>query len=357
MLQWISLVLLFVGSIRFVSADCECGYSYRLDRNSSSREYVFTEATESNFARRHEEDIGDDTDWARQAFNLSAQLARGEYGEMFDVRNIGLGSQEEGLVLTVGSTTVQAMVPVAEIATRRLDMLWGTFRASIKITDVPGTCTAFFWYLNDTQEIDMEFLSKDFNASNSSYPVNLVLQSREAALMGFDAATTGDFKKVYLPFNPTTEFHEYRIDYLPGEVLFYADGEVLAQMDGPAVPTESGHLVLRHWSNGNRLWSGGPPTTDAAMEVKYVKAYFNSSSEQRGQDWAGRCKNAGAPNAVCKIPAVTRRDISAGDWFFSEKGNMTNNQTVYGLNGCSQRRISGSAVWALILAWAWALML
>lgn len=201
----------------------------------------------------------------------------------------------------------------------------------------------------------MEFLSKDFSEGNDSFPVNLVLQSREAALYGFDASRTGDFNKVYLPFNPTTDFHEYRIDYLPGEVLFYADGELLAHMDGEAIPTMPGHLVLRHWSNGNRLWSGGPPAKDAVMEVKYVKAYFNSSLEQREKDWAGRCKDAKAPSAVCQIPELTRRDVSAGDWFFSEKSNMTSNQTVYGLNGCSQSRISGSAVWALILAWAWAL--
>lgn len=203
----------------------------------------------------------------------------------------------------------------------------------------------------------MEFLSKDFNASNSSFPVNLVLHTKETALGGFDAALTGTFKTVYLPFDPTTDFHEYRIDYLPGEVLFYANGEVLAQMNGPAVPTSPGHLVLRHWSNGNIKWSGGPPKQDAIMEVKYVKAYFNSSLEQRAEDWAGRCKDATAPNAVCRIPEVTRGDVSGGDWFFSEKGNMTNNQTVYGLNGCSRSRIAGSAVWALILAWAWALMI
>lgn len=143
---WTIAALLFVVSIELVSADCECGYSSRVDGStSSSREHVFTELTESNFARRHEEDIQADTDWARQEFNWSAQLARGDYGQMFQAQNVELGNQEESLVLTVGSTLVQEMVPNAEIATRRVDMFWGTFRASIKITNVPGTCTAFFW--------------------------------------------------------------------------------------------------------------------------------------------------------------------------------------------------------------------
>jgi beta-glucanase (GH16 family) len=174
----------------------------------------------------------------------------------------------------------------------------------------------------------MEFLSKDFNASNSSYPVSLVLQSREAAMAGYDAVKTGNFVQANLPFDPTDGFHEYRIDYLPGRVFFYADGVVLAEMDGPAVPSSPGHLILQHWSNGNRHWSGGPPAEDAALVVSYVKAYFNSSTEQRQRDWENRCHDPTAPGAVCRIPDVVPGDAGAADWFFGDQGNMTNNQTV-----------------------------
>ena len=187
-------------------------------------------------------------------------------------------------------------------------------------------------YFNDTEEIDMEFLSKDFHASNNSYPVNLVLQSREAAEAGYNAQLTGNYKKTYLPFDPTADFHEYRMDYLPGRVLFYADGQVLAEMNGSAVPSSPGHLVLQHWSNGNALWSGGPPAQDTVMTVQYVKAYFNSSSARRAHDFATRCADAGAPNAVCRIPELSQTNATAGGWFFSSHDNMTNNQTVYGEN-------------------------
>ena len=174
----------------------------------------------------------------------------------------------------------------------------------------------------------MEFLSKDFNTSNGSYPVNLVLQSREAAEAGYDAAQTGNFVKAYLPFNPTEDFHEYRIDYVPGRVYFYADGLKLAEMEGPAVPSSAGHLILQHWSNGNKYWSGGPPAEDAALTVRYVKAYFNSSTEQRQRDWETRCRDPAAANAVCRIPDVTLTNSTAAGWFFKDRGNMTNNQTI-----------------------------
>lgn len=201
----------------------------------------------------------------------------------------------------------------------------------------------------------MEFLSKDFRDSNSSYPVNLVLQSSQAAANGFDAQKTTNFVTAYLPFNPTTAFHEYRIDFLSGQVLWYADGHLLAHMTSSAVPTSGGHLILQHWSNGNPLWSGGPPTRDAMMMVSHIRAYFNSSRAERQHDWATRCVDAKAPAAICAIPEFTEHNAST--WFFSEQNNMTNNQTVYGENG--SRSGFGELFWPLLalsfLAGGWVL--
>ncbi|KAL2200922.1 concanavalin A-like lectin/glucanase domain-containing protein [Corynascus similis CBS 632.67] len=355
-------------------ADCECGYLAIINGSGTSSDHhhhraLFTDLLETNFARRaaaaasagetglpnnalwEEEKEKREAGWVRQAFNLTREQARGEYGEMFAVENNAEAAEETlGLQLVVRAgddEVIDGMVPVAELDTRRLDLMWGTFRAMMKVSPVKGTCAAFFWYFNDTQEIDMEFLSKDFNASNRSYPINLVLQSREAAMAGYDASATGNFVRVFLPFDPTEDFHEYRIDYLPGRVFFFADGEVLAEMDGPAVPSSPGHLVLRHWSNGNKYWSGGPPTEDASLVVSYVKAYFNSSTAQRQRDWEARCPDPTASNAVCEIPDVTPVNRSAAAWFFSDHANMTNNQTV-----SEQSKASRSTeVWSSIMGW------
>ncbi|KAK4039208.1 concanavalin A-like lectin/glucanase domain-containing protein [Parachaetomium inaequale] len=347
-------------------ADCECGYLATVD--GGSEHALFTDLLETNFARLANDDtnqngnndnngISQDTDWAPQAFNLTRERARGVYGEMFAVENVRYHHHdaedhagEGGLELVVRSEVVDGMVSGAELDTERLDLWWGTFRAVVKVPGVGGSCAAFFWYFNDTQEIDMEFLTKDFNATNSSYPVNLVLQSREAALAGYDASQTGNFIQAYLPFDPTETFHEYRIDYLPGRVLFYADGELLARMAGPAVPSSPGHLILQHWSNGNERWSGGPPARDAALVVRSVKAYFNSSMGQRQRDWAGRCRDPAAPRTVCGIPDVTPGNWSAADWFFGDHGNMTNNQTVSEESGGARsRELWWSTVGGLLL--------
>ncbi|GKT53595.1 glycoside hydrolase family 16 protein [Colletotrichum tofieldiae] len=333
-------------------AACECGYS----ANITGVIEVFTDLIETDFTKVM--DIKNNTDWIRQEFNKTNNNARGPLGEKFQPTNIaavhegsssyGLSSTkaDAGLQLLVESSTVDGLVPVAEIDSARDDVHHGSFRAMMKVPDVAGTCAAFFWYHNDTQEIDMEFLTREFNPSNNSFPVNLVLHSRASLERGYDASGTGNFLKVNLGFNPTTDFHEYRLDYLRDEVTFYADGKVLGAMNGSAVPTEGGHLVLQHWSNGNPLWSGGPPKKDAILTVASVKAYFNSSLDTRKADHESRCIDPAAPGAVCAIP-----DNSA--FFFSTQVNMTNNQTVSGMSGV-EHSVAGTVnapSWMLVFAW------
>ncbi|KAG8165677.1 hypothetical protein KVR01_004229 [Diaporthe batatas] len=355
-------------------ADCECGYSAAVSNNSSTstspdtqqqheeETFVFTDLIEANFANLS--DVSKDTDWVRQEFNRSATQARGTYGQMFAVDNIetrdghGGDGDGEGLQIVVRSDVVEGMLSGGEIDAARVDISCGSFRSSLRLTDAAGTVSAFFWYFNDTQEIDMEFLSKDFHTDNSSYPVHLVLQSQESANAGFDASGTPGHAVANLPFDPRADFHEYRFDFVPGRVVFYADGTVLAVLDDPASvpsPLSAGHVALSHWSNGNPLWSGGPPAKDAAMEVRYVKAYFNSTDEKRRDNAAGRCVDPAAEGAVCLIPAVTAGDHSAAGFFFTGQKNMSGDQIVADDNGVS----GGDEDWGVGLAglrstlWMW----
>lgn len=97
------------------------------------------------------------------------------------------------------------------------------------------------------------------------------------------------------------------------------------------VPSVPGKIVLSHWSNGQPLWSGGPPSEDSKLVVSYAKAYFNSSDHARQADFAKRCKNPSAVNATCRIPDQIGPP-KFGDYNFFSKdpsGNKTNNQTIW----------------------------
>lgn len=196
-------------------------------------------------------------------------------------------------------------------------------------------------YRDDTQEIDMEFLSRQFHPSPSSpAPVNLVLQSPDSVAAGFSAANTSSFAVHPLPFAPDQGYHEYRFDWLPGKVSFYADGKWLQDMTTNA-PDRPGHLILNHWSNGDAAWSGGPPAQDAALTVSYVKAYFNSSDGERQAQHGAACVDEKARERVCMIPELEGApEVSGPDgnvtgrtYFFSLVDGQTVNQTVYNTTG------------------------
>ncbi|KAJ4413587.1 hypothetical protein N0V82_008448 [Gnomoniopsis sp. IMI 355080] len=355
------LLALVALSPQLAKADCECGYRVTIPSNgtnttltepdsSISQQYILTDLLETNFANIS--DVSKNTDWIRQAFNKTAEQSAGTYGEMMAVDNIEsvLGTGLE-ITLRGESDLVEGMVQGGEIDSARTDMLYGTFRSSMKLTGVSGTVSAFFFYFNDSQEIDMEFLSREFITDNATYPVNLVLQSQASEAAG-SASHTSTFQVINLSFDPRADFHEYRFDWVPGGVVFLADGAVLAEMNQTGgVPTHAGHLALNHWSNGNAGWSGGPPASDAVMEVRYLKAYFNSSDTARQSAFAERCVDSAAAGAVCDIPDVTAGNDTAAGWFFTGQKNMTANQTVSSDSGITGGDTSGGIGREQEIAW------
>lgn len=192
----------------------------------------------------------------------------------------------------------------------------------------------------------MEFLSKQFDYEKKVFPVNLVLQTPKSASAGFSEVGANNYVVANLSFDPTTAYHEYRMDLLPGKVVFYADSAPLATMNTNFTPTEPGHMILTHWSNGEPAWSAGPPVTDALMSVSYVKAYFNSSDTKRqAQSWS-RCDLSGkSVEPVCMIPDqkfapdvnaqnADNASRSAADvGFFTDEKDKSKGQVYFNKNG------------------------
>jgi beta-glucanase (GH16 family) len=224
------------------------------------------------------------------------------------------------------------MVSGAEVVSVRDDALLGSFRVGMKMSNSSGTCGAFFFYHNNSQEIDMEFLSRQFNESQGA--VNLVLQSPESMNNGFDASGTAGFQVKQLPFRPDEMFHEYRFDWTKERVAFYVDGTFLYEIT-ENVPQEGGGIFFNHWSNGDPKWSAGPPQSDTTMTISYMKAYFNSTDTERSQNaYRERCPTYDA-SKVCAIPSQdTQPDPSIGQnsaktYFFSQEADMTPGQILY----------------------------
>ena len=133
------------------TAACACGY--RVDN------HLYTTLLETDFL--HLKALSEDTPWQPQSYTVTPALARGPYGKNASRENIvpnplndkddwegkGVGDGDAGLQLFVRAIEggQGGLVRMAEIVSKRNDILYGSFRAMIKFTDIPGTCGAFFW--------------------------------------------------------------------------------------------------------------------------------------------------------------------------------------------------------------------
>jgi hypothetical protein len=303
-------------------AHCECGYA--VNRTSDSQFEIFTDYFESDFLHIPTDKDDGFVEWIPQHYNTSAKKSRGGFGTSKQESNVFRNALEDGkwggetynagdpgMKLFVRHELEDDQVPIAEVSSSRNDILYGSFRAAIKFTDVNGTCGAFFWYHNDTQEVDMEFLSKDPKT------LNLVVHSPESDKPSRSIKGSGDMGVLGTPGSSTAwesiiefaqEFHEYRFDWMPDRIQFYVDG-ILARTTTENIPDSPGHLMLSHWSNGNPGWSGGPPTEDAVMEVGYVKAYFNTTLSR--DEPKAECREL-HPDMVCVVPDQTSPPFTHG---------------------------------------------
>ncbi len=265
------------------------------------------------------------TGWIPQNYNTSANDGSGPYGMAKQSTNLlpnyllspsnyvdgGVKNRDPGLQLYVRSSLLQqpadqpALVPLAEIVSERDDILYGSFRIAMKTSPINGTCAAFYFYCNDSQELDVEISGAEQMSASKHGPVHFVAQNTitEDGLAG-----SKQFVDELLS-PPSDDYNEYRFDCeyaasrtpretlsetsadgffsrtkgLPGRVDFYVNGKLLSSTT-ENVPSSPGRIHISHWSNGNPSWSRGPPLSDAVMTVSYVKAYFNSTNLTRSNE-------------------------------------------------------------------------
>ncbi len=162
------------------------------------------------------------------------------------------------LQLTLSATRPGEKPVCAEIVSRRSDFFHGTYRASIRMTPVPGAVAGWFTYLGKPlNEIDVEFLSR--NPSVARFTLHHV-------------KTGVDHGRAVLGFDPAAAFHEYRFDWHADRVEYFIDGKPAATLTRD-VPDRPSRLLLNHWSGNIPTFGGAAPTEDAVMEVDWV--YFS----------------------------------------------------------------------------------
>lgn len=125
-----------------VHSACECGYVVD--------DELYTDLMVTDFLHSATIPAG----WQPQDYIVPQTESRGPYGKVASRENIvtnpltrsGARDGDAGLQMIVrGGTPRDGFIPMAELATVRGDFLYGSFRAGMKHTGVPGTCSTIFW--------------------------------------------------------------------------------------------------------------------------------------------------------------------------------------------------------------------
>lgn len=135
------------------------------------------------------------------------------------------------------------------------EISFGSYEVRMKLPNSPSSITGFFLYKEPDfyNEIDIEL----YNQPNS-----------ELMLTTYDNGEISNQHKQTLSFDPTAEYHNYRIDYYSNRVTFYIDDQLIKSWN-KGFSKEPMRLMLNSWYP---TWlSGVAPGTDRNLEVDWIK--------------------------------------------------------------------------------------
>ncbi len=133
---------------------------------------------------------------------------------------------------------------------------YGSYSARMQLPNAPSSITGFFLYQppDYNSEIDIEI----YNDS-----------SRKIIFSTYAGGRQTHSQTLTLPFDPTAGYHDYRFDYAPGSVKFYADGRLMKKWT-TGLPRTSMKLYVNAWYP--RWLEGTMPTTDQFVLVDRIQA-------------------------------------------------------------------------------------
>lgn len=140
-----------------------------------------------------------------------------------------------------------------EIYTRELQN-YGTFEARMKLPNAPTSITGFFLY----------------KAPDYFYEIDIEIYNEPDGTLLLTTYSDGKKNNAYVGkvnFDPTKDFHDYRIEYDQEQVAFYIDN-VLIKSWSDGFPQEGMHLMLNSWYPN---WlNGEKPKEDQQLLVDWI---------------------------------------------------------------------------------------
>lgn len=187
--------------------------------------------------------------------------------------------------LTLRTRRLQDFQSVVQLASRDENVLYASIRARMKVMPddrdsgnvANGAVLGLFTYASDTQESDIEILTRD--------PANMVSLTNQPASSTIEGAT-GKFQ---IPGGKNwTDWVDYRLDWLEGRSFWYMDDELVFQTTN-STPTEPSQLMLNLWSNGQTFSGRMRVNREVYVAVQWIETVYNLGNVSSETDGQTRC--------------------------------------------------------------------
>ncbi|PWN53099.1 hypothetical protein IE53DRAFT_339438 [Violaceomyces palustris] len=215
---------------------------------------------------------------------------------------------DRGLALAVQPADTKHRISYgSRLTTRRRDILYGSFRASMAPASPyqGGTILQMSATFNDSDVVETSIYTKD-DPTNAAYTWSYSARDQISDPVSHPLATLG---------NDPYGFHEHRFDWLPNELQFANDAPVVPansldlrrKDNGINIPSLPSPFSFKHWANGARDGSQGPPIHhQPTANILYARLFFNSSLSERNAEFEQQCQQAGGDD-FCDTEDFTLR--------------------------------------------------
>lgn len=125
------------------------------------------------------------------------------------------------------------------------------------------------WPPDDWNELDIEFLGKNTDRVQFNHMINIPPADPISGHRQYP-------KLVQLSFDPSADFHDYVIEWIPGRARFSVDGTVLhettEEMARMVLPQ---NILLTIWASDSAGWAGpvDATTSPTSAEYDWIKVY------------------------------------------------------------------------------------
>jgi hypothetical protein len=269
------------GAPSSLNTDCSCGF-YDTTTNhlftdalivyfNETSTFPYDEFTISNFTHKYEK--GWNTIYREGANSSNVQLA-----------NVSESANSEvfagsSLEIFIGATNKDHLVVGGEIRSVRQDMQYGSFSALVRGPPPSngGSSMSMMFRYNETEEWEMDLLNT--NKPETAWLATLFAGEFPDRSLGVNYTTLGNTSLSNYTSSPW-DYLELKVDWDEKSINYSIGGVVSRNITGKedsGIPSVPGPLLFKHWSNGDKFSTQGPPYVRTAANIGWIRSFFNSS--------------------------------------------------------------------------------